>query len=218
MANFGYQNNPNLPRYDYQHNFTQHEVDEFIKCANDPVYFAINYMMIVNVDKGLMHFDMWDFQQDMLKTFHENRFSICKLPRQVGKTTTSVAYLLHYILFNENVKKNRSLISRLFDSVYFLGKQELAFRGHNESEESLNKGNYRELLQHMAKGEPFIDFHLTHATIFQGTSSDIQNELIEILSANIDLHIRNELSETSFVSIQADDTTDVSCRSQLKLF
>jgi hypothetical protein len=103
MANFGYQNNPNLPRHDYQHNFTQYEVDEFIKCANDPVYFAVNYMMIVNVDKGLMHFDMWDFQQDMLNTFHNNRFSICKLPRQVGKTTTSVAYILHYILFNENV-------------------------------------------------------------------------------------------------------------------
>lgn len=103
MANFGYQNNPNLPRHDYKHSFTQHEINEFIKCAEDPVYFAVNYMKIVNVDKGLMHFEMWDFQQDMLKTFHEKRFSICKLPRQVGKTTTSVAYLLHYILFNENV-------------------------------------------------------------------------------------------------------------------
>ena len=122
MANFGYQNNPNLPRHDYKHSFTQHEIDEFIKCAEDPVYFAVNYMKIVNVDKGLMHFEMWDFQQDMLKTFHENRFSICKLPRQVGKTTTSVAYLLHYILFNENVnvailaKKSttaREIMSRL---------------------------------------------------------------------------------------------------------
>ena len=103
MANFGYQNNPNLPRADYQHNFTQREIDEFIKCAEDPVYFAINYMRIVNVDRGLINFEMWDFQQDMLKSFHEERFSICKLPRQVGKTTTSVAYLLHYILFNENV-------------------------------------------------------------------------------------------------------------------
>jgi hypothetical protein len=103
MPNFGYQNNPNLPRADYQHNFTQHEIDEFIKCANDPIYFAKKYIRIVNVDRGLMSFEMWDFQQEMLKTFHENRFSICKLPRQVGKTTTSVAYLLHYILFNENV-------------------------------------------------------------------------------------------------------------------
>lgn len=103
MANFGYHNNPNLPRLDYKHNFTQHEVEEFIKCAEDPLYFAVNYMKIVNVDRGLINFEMWDFQQDMLKSFHENRFSICKLPRQVGKTTTSVAYLLHYILFNENV-------------------------------------------------------------------------------------------------------------------
>lgn len=103
MATFGYHNNPNLPRLDYKHNFTQHEVEEFIKCAEDPLYFAVNYMKIVNVDRGLINFEMWDFQKDMLKSFHENRFSICKLPRQVGKTTTSVAYLLHYILFNENV-------------------------------------------------------------------------------------------------------------------
>jgi len=103
MANFGYHNNPNLPRIDYQHNFTEHEIKEFIKCSEDPVYFATTYMRIVNVDRGLMPFEMWDFQRDMLKSFHENRFSICKLPRQVGKTTTSVAYLLHYILFNQNV-------------------------------------------------------------------------------------------------------------------
>jgi len=81
----GYNNNPNLPREDWKHAFTQQEIDEFIKCANDPVYFACTYMKIVNVDRGLMPFEMWDFQQDMLKSFHENRFSICKLPRQVGK-------------------------------------------------------------------------------------------------------------------------------------
>lgn len=99
----GYNNNPNLPKEDYRHAFTQQELDEFIKCANDPVYFATTYMRIINVDHGLMPFRMWDFQKEMLTSFHENRFSICKLPRQVGKTTTSVAYLLHYILFNENV-------------------------------------------------------------------------------------------------------------------
>jgi len=103
MANSGYQNNPNLPREDYKHNFTQKEIDEFIKCTDDPVYFATTYMKIVNVDKGLIPFDMWDFQRDMLRSFHDDRFTICKLPRQVGKTTTSVAYLLYYILFNENV-------------------------------------------------------------------------------------------------------------------
>ena len=122
----GYNNNPNLPREDYRHAFTQKEMDEFIKCANDPVYFAMTYMKIINVDRGLIPFEMWDFQQEMLMNFHNNRFSICKLPRQVGKTTTSVAYLLHYILFNESVNvavlANKSAMAR-----EILGRLQLAF-------------------------------------------------------------------------------------------
>jgi hypothetical protein len=100
---FSYQSNPNLPSEQYRHSFTQHELDEYMKCEADPVYFATKYIKIVNVDHGLMPFKMWDFQKDMLNTFHENRFAICKLPRQVGKSTTSVAYLLHQVLFNENI-------------------------------------------------------------------------------------------------------------------
>ena len=122
----GYQGNPNLPREEYQHAFTQKEIDEYIKCAKDPIYFAITYMRIINVDRGLMPFEMWDFQKEMLQTFHENRFSICKLPRQVGKTTTSVAYLLHYVLFNENVNiailANKSSTAR-----EIMGRLQLAF-------------------------------------------------------------------------------------------
>lgn len=131
MANFGYNNNPNLPRADYKHSFTQNELTEFYKCAADPVYFAINYMKIVNVDRGLIPFEMWDFQQEMLQTFHDNRFSICKLPRQVGKTTTSVAYLLHYILFNENVNvailANKSATAREIMSRLQLAYEYLPF-------------------------------------------------------------------------------------------
>jgi hypothetical protein len=131
MANFGYNNNPNLPRADYKHSFTQNELTEFYKCAVDPVYFAINYMKIVNVDRGLIPFEMWDFQQEMLQTFHDNRFSICKLPRQVGKTTTSVAYLLHYILFNENVNvailANKSATAREIMSRLQLAYEYLPF-------------------------------------------------------------------------------------------
>lgn len=122
----GYQGNPNLPREDYIHSFTQHERDEFIKCVDDPIYFATKYIKIVNVDRGLMPFEMWDFQKDMLQSFHENRFSICKLPRQVGKTTTSVAYLLHYILFNEMatvaILANKSATAR-----EIMGRLQLAF-------------------------------------------------------------------------------------------
>jgi hypothetical protein len=122
----GYNNNPNLPKEDYKHAFSQKEIDEFIKCANDPVYFACTYMRIINVDHGLMPFEMWDFQKEMLTSFHENRFSICKLPRQVGKTTTSVAYLLHYILFNENVNV-AILANKAATAREIMGRLQLAF-------------------------------------------------------------------------------------------
>jgi hypothetical protein len=123
---FSYQNNPNLPNEQYRHSFTQHELDEYIKCAEDPRYFARKYIKIINVDRGLIPFEMWDFQEKMLDTFHNNRFSICKLPRQVGKSTTSVAYILHQVLFNENfvvaILANRAPTAR-----ELLGKLKLAF-------------------------------------------------------------------------------------------
>ena len=122
----GYNGNPNLPKDDYRHAFSQKELEEFVKCADDPVYFAITYMRIINVDRGLMPFEMWDFQQDMLNTFHNNRFSICKLPRQVGKTTTSVAFLLHYILFNENVNV-AILANKAATAREIMGRLQLAF-------------------------------------------------------------------------------------------
>ena len=70
MAIRGYNNNPNLPREDYIHAFSQHEIDEYKKCAGDPIYFATTYMKIINVDKGLMPFEMWDFQQDKIGRAH----------------------------------------------------------------------------------------------------------------------------------------------------
>lgn len=85
MAYRGYNNNPNLPRSDYIHSYTAWEGAEYKKCAVDPVYFAEKYIKIIDVDRGLVPFDMWDFQKNMMKTFSDNRFTICKLPRQVGK-------------------------------------------------------------------------------------------------------------------------------------
>jgi hypothetical protein len=96
-----YLGNPNLKAAGVVHQYTVEQVEEYMKCAKDVEYFARNYIKIVNVDHGLMPFKMWDFQAKMLKTFQENRFSICKLPRQVGKSTTSIAYILHLILFTD---------------------------------------------------------------------------------------------------------------------
>jgi hypothetical protein len=98
----GYLGNDNLKRIGVELQYTEEQVKEIIKCSEDPVYFIRNYVKIVNVDKGLVPFEMWKFQEDMVSTFHENRFSICKMPRQVGKTTTAAGYMLWSVLFQEN--------------------------------------------------------------------------------------------------------------------
>ena len=98
-----YLGNPNLKKANTAVEFTAEQISEFIKCKDDPVYFARTYIKIVNVDEGLVGFDMWDFQQKLIERFHANRFNICMMPRQTGKSTTSVSYLLHYAIFNDNV-------------------------------------------------------------------------------------------------------------------
>ena len=98
-----YQGNPNLKRAGTEIQFTQEQVNEFIKCKNDPVYFAMNYIKIISLDEGLVPFSMYDFQKEILRDFHANRFNIAKLPRQTGKSTTVVAYLLYYAIFYDSV-------------------------------------------------------------------------------------------------------------------
>jgi hypothetical protein len=103
MSEKYYMGNPLLKRTNIPNEFTQEQLIELARCAADPVYFAKKYIKIVNIDDGIVPFDMWPFQEKMLRTFHENRFSICKLPRQCGKTTSTVSFLLHYAIFNDNV-------------------------------------------------------------------------------------------------------------------
>lgn len=98
-----YLGNDNLKAAGIQVNFTEDQVKEYVKCAQDPIYFIKNYIKIVSLDKGLVPFELYDFQEDMVRKVHENRFVIAKLPRQSGKSTTITAYILHYILFNQNM-------------------------------------------------------------------------------------------------------------------
>ncbi len=98
-----YLGNPNLKKANVSQEFTQEQIEEFMRCAADPVYFARTYMKIVSLDEGLVQFQPYDFQEKLIKNFHENRFNICKMPRQTGKSTTSVSYLLHYVVFNDSV-------------------------------------------------------------------------------------------------------------------
>ena len=98
-----YLGNPNLKKANATTNFTPEQVEEFIKCSQDPVYFIKNYIKIVSLDEGVINFNLYDFQEKMVTNFHENRFNIAKLPRQSGKSTVVTAYLLWYVIFTDNV-------------------------------------------------------------------------------------------------------------------
>ena len=74
-----------------------------MRCKNNPVYFAKQHVKIVSLDEGLTSFKPYDFQEKLIKNFHDHRFNICKMPRQTGKSTTCISYLLHYLLFNDSV-------------------------------------------------------------------------------------------------------------------
>ena len=98
-----YLGNPNLKKANVSTNFTKKQIAEYLKCAEDPVYFIRKYIRIVSLDEGVIPFKMYDFQEDMVGKFHKHRFNIAKLPRQSGKSTIVTAYLLWYVLFNDNV-------------------------------------------------------------------------------------------------------------------
>ena len=97
-----YLGNPNLKKVNTPVEFTKEQIVEYQKCADDPIYFMKNYIQIVSLDEGLVPFKMYGFQEKIVNTMHNNRFTICKLPRQSGKSTTVISYLLHYALFNPN--------------------------------------------------------------------------------------------------------------------
>ena len=104
MQNYDhYLGNPLLKKYNVPVEWTKEQILEYQKCMEEPLHFIQNYIKIVSLDEGLIPFKMFPFQKDMIGTIHNNRFTICKMPRQSGKSTTLVSYILHYILFNPNM-------------------------------------------------------------------------------------------------------------------
>ena len=126
MAHEIYLGNPNLKKANTPIEFTKENIFEFLKCKDDPVYFARKYIQIVSLDKGLVPFEMYDFQERLVRNFHESRFNICKMPRQTGKSTTVVSYLLHYAVFNDNI--NIAILANKASTARdLLGRLQLAY-------------------------------------------------------------------------------------------
>jgi len=99
-----YLGNPLLKGGNIKIEFTKDQLEEYIKCSQDPVYFMENHMKIVTLDQGLVTITLYDFQKDIVRSVHDNRFTICKIPRQSGKTTCLIGEIVHQVLFNPNYK------------------------------------------------------------------------------------------------------------------
>lgn len=95
-----YMGNPFLKKPGVKIEFTKEQVEEYIKCSQDVVYFMNNYFKITTLDYGIQTIDMYDFQKDLVSMFLENRFVIARCARQSGKTIAVEGYILHKILFN----------------------------------------------------------------------------------------------------------------------
>ena len=126
MKSANYLGNPNLKNVAQKINWTEENLTTYMLCKEDSEHFIRNFVKIIHVDRGLVSFEMYDYQKDMVHTFNDNRFVICKMPRQTGKSTTIIAYLLHYVLFNENVNvailANKGAVAR-----ELLGRLQLAY-------------------------------------------------------------------------------------------
>ncbi|TDH05594.1 hypothetical protein EPR50_G00124020 [Perca flavescens] len=140
-----------------------------------------------------------------LKTFGESRVDL-QLDEQRRRETS---------LHNERVRKNRDILKSLVDCVIFLGQQELSFRGHDEGKESLNRGNYLELLSLLSEYDADLRHHLATATVFTGTSGKIQNDIINAVAEVLDDAIKKEINNTKFVAVMVDETTGFSNTAQL---
>ncbi len=98
----GYLGSPLLKRTGVKHKFTKKQEQEYEKCFRDPQYFIERYVKVITLDRGFVNIDLYPFQKETIRDMHNNRKMILKAGRQVGKTTVVVAYILWYVLFNED--------------------------------------------------------------------------------------------------------------------
>lgn len=119
--------NKNIKPAGWVHPYTEWEIEEFQKCKEDPIYFIRNYVKIISLDKGIIKFDMFDFQEKYIRMLLENRKSICKLFRQGGKTTCTAAAICWYVIFSDTPKNVAVLAHKASGAREILSRIKLAY-------------------------------------------------------------------------------------------
>ena len=198
-----YLGNPNLKAVGQNVEWTEESIKEYKKCWEDPEHFIQNYVRVVHVDKGLISFDMYPYQKKMINTFINDRCVICKMPRQTGKSTTIISFLLHYILFNESVNC-AILANKLATARELLSRLQLAYehlpKWMQQGVVVWNKGNIE-----LENGSKI----LAAAT----SSSAVRGSSFNIIFLDEFAHVPNNIADQFFTSvyptISSGETTKV---------
>ena len=123
----GYNGNALLKRSNQNIEWNIEMFNEYVKCSNDVVYFTETYMKIINIDKGLVTFKLYDYQKEMLQSMADNRFNIIATARQAGKSTVTCAFVLWYIIFH--AEKTVALLANKGETAReILGRIQLAYQ------------------------------------------------------------------------------------------
>jgi hypothetical protein len=122
-----YNGNPNLKRSGVPVNWTPELIQEYIKCKQDVVYFVTTYMKIINIDKGLIPFVPYKYQEEMLRAMAGERYTVIATARQAGKSTTTCGFILWYIIFHAD--KTVALLANKGETAReILGRIQLAYQ------------------------------------------------------------------------------------------
>jgi hypothetical protein len=122
-----YLGNPDLKRSHIPLVWSAETIEEYVRCKENPEYFAEKYIKIVHVDHGFIPIELYDYQKEIIEKFNNNMRTAVVTSRQAGKTTTAVCIILHYILFNEH--KLVALLANKGDAAReILDRIQLAYR------------------------------------------------------------------------------------------
>ena len=198
-----YHGNPNLKPLAYQHDFSQEEIEEYIKCKNDPVYFIENYVKIITLDSGLQPFKLYDCQKKKVDCIMNNRRVVLMEGRQQGKTVTSAACILHYTIFEEDktvaIMANKSAAAREVLNRYQIMYENLPI-WMQQGVKTWNKGDVE--LENNSKV-------LTAATTAAAIRGKSGNWLYIDEAAIIPNNVADEFFTSVYPTISAGETTKI---------
>jgi len=186
-----YLGNANLKKVGVSIPFTEENVLEYQKCAEDPIYFVDNYCYIVTLDHGIQKFKLYDCQKEKIDLIHKERRVIIMESRQAGKTTTSAAYILWYTLFqgdkNVAILANKDKTAREILSRYQLMYENLPL-WMQQGVKTWNKGDVE-----LENGSKVF----TAAT----TAAGIRSKSVNLLYIDEAAIIPNNIADAFFTSV-----------------